>query len=43
MAPVFPANMVNGFSGLQIFDSYYYALFNVINSTATVLFFLLND
>ena len=41
--PVFYSNMENGFSGIPIYDDFYYSLFNVLLSTITVTAYIWMD
>ena len=41
--PVLFSNMRNGFSGIPIFDDFYYSLFNVLLSTISVTTYIFMD
>jgi hypothetical protein len=40
MWPIFFFNIVNGFSGLALYSSYFFALFNVCNTTLPMITYL---
>lgn len=43
ITPTFFSNMYNGFSGIPMFDDFYYSLYNVLLTTASVTTYIWVD